>query len=145
MEAQLEHTLHTQFFAHFGVDLFAQSVLSNKISASELSRNFIKCALLVGTQQANKITIFLQLLLVRLRLHHLIEAWGPFSPSVKQGKKVWKLWTRTSIFFVTHTHTHGMPTTTRAHGTQVNETEEGAWIIHTISQKKKKHSSSSSS
>ena len=31
-----------------GADLYAQSVLSNKISASELSREFIKSALLVG-------------------------------------------------------------------------------------------------
>ncbi len=37
------------FFARFGADLYyAQSMLSNKISASELSRKFIKSALLVG-------------------------------------------------------------------------------------------------
>ncbi len=42
MEAQLELcTLHTyiQYFHTFGADLYAQSVLINKISASELSRN----------------------------------------------------------------------------------------------------------
>ena len=32
----------------FGADLHAQLVLSNKISASELRRRFIKSALLVG-------------------------------------------------------------------------------------------------
>ncbi len=32
----------------FGADLYAQSVLINKISASELSWKFIKVALLVG-------------------------------------------------------------------------------------------------
>ncbi len=32
----------------FGADLYAQSVIINKISASELSRKFIKSALLVG-------------------------------------------------------------------------------------------------
>ena len=31
-----------------GVDLYAQSVLADKISASELSRKFVKSALLVG-------------------------------------------------------------------------------------------------
>ncbi len=41
------HTLHTHFCT-FGADLCAQSVLSNKISASELRRKFIKSALLVG-------------------------------------------------------------------------------------------------
>ena len=32
----------------FGADLYAQSVLINKISASELRRKYIKSALLVG-------------------------------------------------------------------------------------------------
>ncbi len=41
------HTLHTRFCT-FGTDLHAQSVLINKISASELSQKFIKSALLVG-------------------------------------------------------------------------------------------------
>ena len=40
------YTLHTHYCT-FGADLQAQSVLSNKISASEVSRNFIKSALLV--------------------------------------------------------------------------------------------------
>ncbi len=35
-------------FCTFGADLYAQSVLINKISASELSRKFMKSALLVG-------------------------------------------------------------------------------------------------
>ena len=35
-------------FCMFGADLYAQSVLVNKISASELTRKFIKSALLVG-------------------------------------------------------------------------------------------------
>ncbi len=35
-------------FAHFGVDLYAQSALINEISASELSQKFTKAALLVG-------------------------------------------------------------------------------------------------
>ena len=38
---------HT-FFARFRVDSYAQSVLIDEISASELSRKFIKSALLVG-------------------------------------------------------------------------------------------------
>ncbi len=41
------HTLHTRFCT-FGTDLHAPSVLSNKTSASELSRKLIKSALLVG-------------------------------------------------------------------------------------------------
>ncbi len=50
MEAQLEYvryTLHT-CFCMFGADLYAKSVLSSKISASELGQKFIKSALLVG-------------------------------------------------------------------------------------------------
>ncbi len=35
-------------FARFGPDLYAQSVLINRISASELSQKFIRSALLVG-------------------------------------------------------------------------------------------------
>ena len=41
------YTLH-KCFCTFGTDLYAQSVLINIISASELSRNLIKSALLVG-------------------------------------------------------------------------------------------------
>ncbi len=41
------YTLHTRFFT-FGADLYAQSVIINKISATELSRKLIKSALLVG-------------------------------------------------------------------------------------------------
>ncbi len=41
------YTLHTRLCT-FGADLYAQSVLTNKNSASELSRKFIKSALLVG-------------------------------------------------------------------------------------------------
>ncbi len=47
------YTLHTRFCT-FGTDLYAQSVLSNKISASELSRKFIKSALLVGSLPPQK-------------------------------------------------------------------------------------------
>ena len=49
MEAQSEyvHVAYT-FFARLGADLRAQSVPINKISASELTRKFIKGALLVG-------------------------------------------------------------------------------------------------
>ena len=43
MEAQLNAR-----FCTFGADLHAQSVLVDKISASELSRMFIKSVLLVG-------------------------------------------------------------------------------------------------
>ena len=39
--------MHT-LFCTFGTDLYAQSALVNKISASELSRKFIRSALLVG-------------------------------------------------------------------------------------------------
>ncbi len=51
MEAQLEYvprTLHTRYCT-FGTDLHAQSVIINKISASELTRKFIKSLLLVGS------------------------------------------------------------------------------------------------
>ncbi len=44
----LECTLHS-CFCTFGSHLYAQSVLINKISALELSRRFIKGALLVGS------------------------------------------------------------------------------------------------
>ena len=50
MEVQLEYvpyTLHTRFCT-FGTDLHAQSMLINEIYVSELSRKFIKSALLVG-------------------------------------------------------------------------------------------------
>ncbi len=41
IEAQLEHIhIAYTFFARFGADLYAQSVLINKISASELTRKF---------------------------------------------------------------------------------------------------------
>ncbi len=46
------YTLHT-CFCEFRVDSRAQSVLSNKISASELSQKFIRSALLAG-QGSNK-------------------------------------------------------------------------------------------
>ncbi len=41
-------TRRVHVFARLAPDLHAQSVISNKISASELRRNFIKSALLVG-------------------------------------------------------------------------------------------------
>ncbi len=41
------HALRTRFCS-FGADLYAQSVLSDKILAVELSRKIIKSALLVG-------------------------------------------------------------------------------------------------
>ncbi len=41
------YTLHARF-GTFGADVYAQSVLIDKISASELTRKFIKSALLVG-------------------------------------------------------------------------------------------------
>ena len=41
------YTLHTRF-GTFGADLYAQSVLGDKISASELTRKLIKSAMLVG-------------------------------------------------------------------------------------------------
>ncbi len=41
------YTLHKRF-STFGTDLYAQSVLINNISASDLSRKLIKGALLVG-------------------------------------------------------------------------------------------------
>ncbi len=40
----------TRVFARLGVDSYAQSVLINEISASELRRKFIKSALLVGLE-----------------------------------------------------------------------------------------------
>ena len=41
------YALHTRSCT-FGANLHAQSVISDKVSASELSRKFIKSALLVG-------------------------------------------------------------------------------------------------
>ncbi len=50
MKAQLEHvTRCIHVFAHLGADTYAQSVLINKISASELSRKSVESALLVGS------------------------------------------------------------------------------------------------
>ncbi len=43
-------TLHTCFWT-FGTDLYAQSALIDKISASELTRKFIESALLVGEEK----------------------------------------------------------------------------------------------
>ncbi len=49
MEAQSEYVhIPCTYFRTFGADLYAQSVIINKISASELSQKFIKSALLVG-------------------------------------------------------------------------------------------------
>ncbi len=45
--SQSMYTLHSRFRT-FGTDLYAQSVLSNKKSASELGQKFIKSALLMG-------------------------------------------------------------------------------------------------
>ncbi len=52
-KAQLEHMVHVActFFGTFGADVYAQSALSDKIPALELSRKFIKSALLVGKQE----------------------------------------------------------------------------------------------
>ncbi len=60
MEAQLEviHTAHTRFCT-FGGDLYAQSALTNKISASELTRKFIKSALLVGWYLWKRVCVFI--------------------------------------------------------------------------------------
>ena len=45
MEALLEYVrVAYTFFCTFGADVYAQSALINKISASELSRKFIKSA-----------------------------------------------------------------------------------------------------
>ncbi len=53
MEAQSNmYTLHARV-CMFGADLYAQSVLNNKISALEFSTKFIKSALLVGQQHLN--------------------------------------------------------------------------------------------
>ena len=41
------YTLHTRFCT-FGTDLYAQSVLGNKISASELRRKFTKAVSAIG-------------------------------------------------------------------------------------------------
>ncbi len=46
------HRVH--ILARFGADSHAQSVLINKISASELSRKFIKSALSVGLEEEEK-------------------------------------------------------------------------------------------
>ncbi len=43
------HTHCVHVFARFGADLYVQSVLIDKICASELSRKFIESVLLVGS------------------------------------------------------------------------------------------------
>ncbi len=50
MEAQLVYRIYKLLtrFCTFGAKWYAQSVIINKISASELSQKFIKSALLVG-------------------------------------------------------------------------------------------------
>ncbi len=61
MEAHLEHA-HVAYalFPRFGTDLHAQSVLSDRVYASELRRMFIKSALLVGQaqKQERQIAVF---------------------------------------------------------------------------------------
>ncbi len=47
----MRYTLHTRFIADVVADLRARSVLVDKISASELSRKFIKSVLLVGRRE----------------------------------------------------------------------------------------------
>ena len=51
-EAQLEYVVHVActFFARLASDLYARSVLIDKILASELCQKFIKSALLVGSE-----------------------------------------------------------------------------------------------
>ncbi len=44
------HGIEYTFFFTFGADLYVQSVLSNKISASQLSRKSIKSEWLVGAE-----------------------------------------------------------------------------------------------
>ena len=51
------YTLRTRFCT-FGADLRAQSVLINKISASEISRKFVKGALLVGRVRSKRCILF---------------------------------------------------------------------------------------
>ena len=52
----------THVFAAFGTDLYAQSVISNEIFASEISRKLIKSALLVGLVQ--KTSVFFGTLII---------------------------------------------------------------------------------
>ena len=52
-QSEYVHVAYT-FYAHLAPDLYAQSVVSNKISASELSRKFIKSALLVGRKKKKR-------------------------------------------------------------------------------------------
>ncbi len=52
------HTLHAHFFCTFGANLYAQSVLIDKISASELSLKFIMGALLVGQVSYGSLQVF---------------------------------------------------------------------------------------
>ncbi len=54
MEDQLEYVVH--LFARLAPIGMSQSVLINNISASELSRKFIKCALLVGKEVISPLT-----------------------------------------------------------------------------------------
>ena len=55
MEAQLEHVrVAYTFYAGLAPTCMLQSVIGNKISASELSRKFIKSALLVGMLQLSQ-------------------------------------------------------------------------------------------
>ncbi len=69
MEAWSEHVhVACTFFARLVPILYAQSVLSNKISGSEIRRKFIKSALLVGVasqtlQDGFFVTFVLQVLL----------------------------------------------------------------------------------
>ncbi len=52
VEAQLEYVhVACMFFARYGADLYAQTVLIKKNSASELRRKLTKSALLVGKEK----------------------------------------------------------------------------------------------
>ncbi len=81
------YTLHA-CFCIFGADLHAQSVLVNKISASELSRKFIKSALFVGKEvreDACDDSYFFLFFLARRE--GATPIWYPISPMERRRKR----------------------------------------------------------
>ncbi len=87
------YTLHPHFCT-FGINLCAQAVLINKISASEISSKFIKSALLVGC-----LFFFLFPPHIRAYIHiktvfmsSLFFLGINFKKSVKSQQKLFKKW-----------------------------------------------------
>ncbi len=80
-------TQHKRFYT-FGTNLYAQLLLINKISASELSRKFIKSALLVGSgavKYYSRYTCVIRMRWEALKVVEEGEGGGEPLPTTKKG------------------------------------------------------------